>query len=166
MAKITGVRTLGALPDGVMAMLRDPEYTRTKYESQGHEQIEIVECTTDDTTTRIVTSRVVTVELPGFAKKVLKPTNTMRQTDEWHRADDGSWRGTFTVEVHGAPVKMHGTMQLEPKTGGETLETVVIEVDVKVPLIGGKIADWIASGEGRSTLDAELDFNERWIAEH
>ncbi len=166
MAEISGVRTFDAEPDTMMAMLRDPEYTRAKYASQGHDRIEIVECVTDDDRVRLVTTRVVTVELPGFAKKVLKPTNTMRQTDEWRRGDDGSWNGTFTVDVHGAPVQMHGTMQLAPTGNGRTLETVVIIVDAKVPLIGGRLADWIAKGEGRATLDEELDFNARWLTEH
>ena len=45
--------------------------------------------------------RVVDVDLPGFAKKVLKPTNTMHQNDEWHEVGDGSWEGVFGVQVAG-----------------------------------------------------------------
>jgi hypothetical protein len=166
MAEISGARTFDALPDGFMTMLRDSGYIREKYESQGHRDVTIEECVGDDDSLRVVTSRVVTVELPGFAKKVLKPTNTMRQVDEWRRAGDGSWNGTFTVEVRGAPVQMRGTMALAPAGHGQTLETVRITVDAKVPLIGGKLADWIANGEGRATLEKELDFNERWLKAH
>jgi hypothetical protein len=166
MAEITGARTFDAEPDTVMAMLRDADYTRAKYESEGHKDIDIVDCISEDDRLRVVTTRAVTAELPGFAKKVLKPTNTMRQTDEWRRGDDGSWNGTFTVEVQGAPVQMHGTMQLAPTGHGQTLERVVITVDAKVPLIGGKLADWIAKNEGRSTLAKELDFNEQWLRDH
>ena len=98
----------------VIAMLRDGAATVEKYESMGHRDVEIVEFASDDDALRIVSSRVVDVELPGFAKKALKPTNTMVQTDEWHRRDDGSWAGTFDVEVHGSPAHISGTMTLVP----------------------------------------------------
>ena len=81
--------------DAVIAMLEDASATVEKYESMGHREVEIVELVAGDGTLRIVSSRVVDVDLPGFAKKALKPTNTMTQTDEWQRQDDGSWSGTF-----------------------------------------------------------------------
>ena len=89
---VTGTRTYPAPIDAALALLRDPEATAAKYTSQGHEHVEVLECGDHDGGIRIVSSRVVTVDLPGFAKKVLKPTNTMKQTDEWHRQDDGGAR--------------------------------------------------------------------------
>jgi hypothetical protein len=47
-----------------------------------------------------------------------------------------------------------------------TTHDVTIDVNVKVPLIGGKIADWTAKNDVRRTLDAEFDFNEHRLAEH
>ena len=108
---------------------------------------------------RIVSSRVVTVDLPGFAKKALKPTNTIVQTDEWRRDADGSWSGTFTGDVKGSPVNISGTMTLTPGGTG-TEHTVTIDVEVKIPLIGGKIADWAGKNDVRRTLDAEFAFND------
>ena len=73
--------------DDVMAMLHDKSATIEKYESMGHRDVQLLELDADETSVRIKSSRVVDVDLPGFAKKVLKPTNTMVQTDEWRRAD-------------------------------------------------------------------------------
>ena len=149
--------------EAVIAMLRDKSATIAKYESMGHRDVEIVEIVSDDTALRIVSSRVVDVELPGFAKKALKPTNTMVQTDEWRRQDDGSWAGTFDVDVHGSPAHISGTMTLEPD-GTDARHDVTLDVDVKIPLIGGKIADWVGKNDVRRTLDAEYAFNDSRLA--
>jgi hypothetical protein len=145
--------------DTVVAMLRDQSATVEKYESMGHRDVQILEFAADDDALKIVSSRVVDVDLPSFAKKVLKPTNTMVQTDEWRRAGDGSWAGTFGVEVKGAPVRITGAMRLVPADGGCRHE-VTIDFQVKVPLVGGKIADWAGKGDGRRTLAAEFAFND------
>jgi len=162
---VTGSRTYEAPIAAVLTMLRDPDATAAKYSSQGHQQVEILECGDHAGGIRIVSTRVVTVDLPGFAKKVLKPTNTMRQTDDWHPVDDGSWAGTFDVDVSGAPVHISGTMALHAD-GDTTTHEVAIDVKVKVPLIGGRIADWAAKNDVGRTLQAEFDCNERWLAEH
>ena len=160
--KLEGSHDYAAPLADVLAMLRDEAATIAKYESMGHRDVEIVECTGDDTTLRIVSSRVVDVDLPGFAKKVLKPTNTMRQTDDWHEAG-GRWDGTFDVAVQGAPVHISGAMHLTTD-GTTTTHAVTIDVAVKVPLVGGKIADWVGKNDVRKTLDAEFAFGDRWLS--
>jgi hypothetical protein len=147
--------------DAVVALLQDQAATVAKYEGMGHRDVEILEFETDTDKMRIVSTRVVDVDVPGFAKKVLKPTNTMVQTDEWHR-NGGRWSGTFHVEVKGAPVKLDGRMELGPDGDGARHD-VTIAMHVKVPLIGGKIADW-GKGDVRKTLDAEFAFNDARLA--
>ena len=156
--RIEGTHVYPVPVDAVIAMFRDETATVARYESMGHRDVKVVELDADDDTVRVVSTRVVDVDLPGFAKKALKPTNTMTQTDEWHRQDDGSWSGTFGVDVQGAPVRIDGTMQLVPEANGAR-HTVNLDLQVKIPLIGGKIADWAGKNEGRKTLDAEFAFN-------
>jgi hypothetical protein len=144
--------------DEVMAMFRDGTATVERYESMGHRDVEVVELDADDDTVRIVSTRVVDVDLPGFAKKALTPTNTMKQTDEWRRHDDGSWSGTFAVDVQGAPVHIDGSMKLAPEAEG-TRHEVTLELKVKIPIIGGKVADWVGKNDAQRTLDAEFAFN-------
>ena len=126
----------------------------------GHRDVTIVELAADDDTLRIVSTRLVDVELPGFAKKALTPTNTMRQTDEWRRQGDGSWSGTFAVDVQGSPVHIDGTMELTPEPGGARHD-VTLDIQVKIPIIGGKIADWVGKNDGQRTLDAEFAYNDQ-----
>ena len=160
--RFNGSRDYAVPVDAVIAMLQDEKNTIDKYESMGHREVAILEFVSNDEMLRIVSSRVVDVELPGFAKKALKPTNTMVQTDEWHGHDD-EWSGSFNVEVKGAPVRIAGTMSLTPAAGGSRHD-VSIELQVKVPVIGNKIAAWVGTSEVQRTLDAEFAFNDARLA--
>jgi hypothetical protein len=162
--QISDRHTYAATVDAVLAMLADEQAIRQRYEGMGHRDVEILECTRAPDSLRIRTSRVVDVELPSFAKKVLKPTNTMVQTDEWV-ADGAAWAGTFSVEVRGAPVKIHGRMQLDAD-GRQSTHAVTIDMEVKVPLVGGKIADWIGKNDATRTLQAEFAAGDDWLRDH
>ena len=163
--ELTGSHTYAAPIDAVLAMLADSEAAVAKYESMGHRDVEIIDCTMLAGTLHVESSRVVDVDIPGFARKVLKPTNTMRQNDEWHEVGDGSWEGLFGVDVVGAPIQLSGVMRLTPDDGTCTHD-VTITMSVKVPLIGGKIADWAGKNDVKRTLDAEFAFGDTWLADH
>jgi Protein of unknown function (DUF2505) len=163
--EIKGSYTYSVPVAAVIRLLSDAQATVAKYESMGHREVQILECDEKERTLRIVSSRVVDVDLPGFAKRVLKPTNTMRQTDDWRRRDDGSWDGTFDVEVRGAPIRISGTMRLAP-LNGRAVHDVCVRVEVKVPIVGGRIADWAAKGDVRRNVDGEFAFNDAWLHQH
>ena len=112
--EVKGSYTYDAPIDAVIAMLRDNDATVAMYESMQHRDVQVLESEGDDSSFRIRTTQVVEANVPGFAKKVLKPANTTTQTDEWHRAGDGSWQGSFETEVKGAPLHLSGTMRLAP----------------------------------------------------
>ena len=159
--QISDQHTYGAPVSSVVDMFADERAIRDRYEGMGHRDVTILECTRTPTSLRVRTSRVVDVELPSFAKKVLKPTNTMLQTDEW-TANGDTWSGTFSVDVQGAPVKISGTMRLEP-SGDKSTHAVSLTMEVKVPLVGGKIADWIGKNDAVRTLEAEFAAGDRWL---
>ena len=71
--RIEGSHVYSVPVEAVIAMLRDASATIDKYESMGHRDVQIVELVASDDTLRIVSTRLVDVELPGFAKKALKP---------------------------------------------------------------------------------------------
>ncbi len=162
--ELTRSHTYGATVEEVIDMLADADAVTQRYSGMGHRDIDVRECERTDDSARIVTSRVVDVDLPGFARKVLAPTNTMVQTDEWRR-DGDSWAGTFQVRVEGAPVEMSGTLSLTPD-GDSSVYEVTTTMKVKVPLVGGKIADWAGKNDVPRTLQAEFDANDEWLAAH
>ena len=162
---VSDSHTYAAPLDSVLDMFGDPDAVVARYEGMGHRDVEVLECTRTDDSLRVRTSRVVEVDLPGFARKVLSPTNTMVQTDEWTASGDGTWDGTVAVDVQGAPVKMSGSMRLEPAGDGTTMH-LTLSMSVKVPLVGGKIADWAGKNDVPATMAAEFAAGDAWLADH
>ena len=161
---VSDSHTYAAPVDAVIDMYADPAAIVARYERMGHRDIEVLERSRTDDSLRVRTSRVVDVDLPGFARKVLSPTNTMSQTDEWSRSGDGSWDGTVQVEVQGAPVRMSATMRLVPEGEVSTMH-VTVSMSVKVPLVGGRIADWAGKNDVPRTMAAEFAAGDAWLAD-
>ncbi|MEL7207947.1 MAG: DUF2505 family protein, partial [Actinomycetota bacterium] len=67
----------------VFAALTDVDTIIDRYASAGDTDVEIHENGPDGDGWVTRSTRKVTVDLPGFAKKVLQPTNTMVQVDRW-----------------------------------------------------------------------------------
>lgn len=163
--EFTGRHTFEAPINKVWEMFRDKDAHLAKFESMGHRDIEVTEHDVSEDRFRLVVSRTVTVELPGFARKVLQPTNTVVSTDVWEDRGDGTYGGNFTVETPGAPISSKGRTLLQPDGPDRTAYEVQVELTVKVPIIGGKIANW-AKGDVSRQLTMEFDAGDTWLAEH
>ena len=77
--------------------------------------------------------------LPSFAKKLTG--------DEIHIVQQETWTDPSRADVHvtipGRPGEMVGTAVLV-ETDGRTVETVDLDIRVRVPLVGGKIESLVA----------------------
>jgi uncharacterized protein DUF2505 len=147
----------------VFAVLTDFDSVREKYEALGHGDVELISREQDEEGgVTLVTRRVVPLELPGFAKKVLSPRQSVTQTDTWFAPDtDGVRTGTFAAVAKGTPVQVHGTMRLAPSGARRCTNITDVTVDCKIPLIGGKIAGFVA-GDTRRAVDHE----QTWISDN
>ena len=146
----------------VFAVLTDFDRTRDKYEALGHTDVELISREEHDGGVTLITRRVVPLELPGFAKKVLSPRQNVTQTDTWAAADaKGVRTGTFSVVAKGTPVQVRGTMRLAPSGTRRCTNVTAVTVECKIPLLGGKIADYVA-GDTRRAVDHE----QTWIRDH
>jgi hypothetical protein len=93
---------------------------------------------------------------------VLSPRQSVTQTDTWSAPDgDGVRAGTFVVVGKATPVQVHGTMRLAPSGARRCTNIIDVIVECKIPLIGGKVADFVA-GDTRRAVDHE----QTWIGEH
>ncbi len=106
----------------------------------------------------------VDIDLPEIAKKALKPTAVCIQTDRWRALPDGSREGDIRVETKGQPAEITGRTRLRPGADGTTEFEVTLELKVKVPIIGGKIANMMR-GDAEKLMQDEFDWNDRRIAE-
>ena len=153
-----GTETYAADADAVFAMLCDPEMITARFEAAGDTDVEVVRCEPDGDGFVVETTRTVTIDLPGFAKKVLAPTNRMTQVEIWEAAHaDGSRDGTFTISVPGTPVRTEGRYELRPTADG-TSHTVKGDLEIKIPLIGKKLGSFL-SGTITEAVADDLAFN-------
>ena len=156
--------TFEAPIDRVWAMFIDKDSHIAKFEGMGHREVELLESDFVDDVFTIKITRLVDVELPGFAKKVLKPTNTVVTTDEWRSNGDGTYGGHFELDTIGAPVDVKGTTRITPD-GDRTAYRLTFDFNVNVPIIGGKIANW-ARTDVEKQIALEFEAGDKWLASH
>jgi hypothetical protein len=160
--QLTATHTYAHPVEEVFAVLTDFEAVRAKYEALGHTEVEEVRREEGgDGSVTLVTRRVVPLEVPGFAKKVLSPKQNVTQTDEWSPADaDGGRTGSFRVEAKGTPVQLQGVLHLAPDGTAGCTNTTTITIECKLPLVGGKIADLVAKDARRA-----VDHEQTWMTQ-
>ena len=90
-----------------------------------------------------VVSRELPGGVPGFLERFLPKDGRVVQTDEWGPEQGGARRGTWRVDIPGAPAKLGGSMVLETVATGSRY-TIEGDVSVSVPLIGGRAERFIA----------------------
>jgi uncharacterized protein YndB with AHSA1/START domain len=146
----------------VFALLSDPEFLQRKYADQGASDVSVDSHDERGGSPHIVSRRKVTIDLPGFAKKVMQPTNTVVQTDDWSGEQAGRRVCSYKVEVQGVPSRIDGTVTLSPDGGG-TRQDVEAEVKVSIPLLGGKL-EKLAVDSGKKLLEAEAAFTAKELA--
>jgi len=150
----------------VAAMLADEGYARTRVEASGAavEQADVTGSA--DAAFTVATRRSVpTDQIPAQARAFVGSRLEVRQVEAWEApAADGARRGTVVVEISGAPVRLTGTVALEPDPSGVGA-TVTYDGDLKasVPLFGAAV-EQAAVGAVRSALEAEQDAGNRWLA--
>jgi uncharacterized protein YndB with AHSA1/START domain len=144
----------------VFGLMTDPDFLERKFTAGGAKDVS-ADCTdAGGGGTHVLIRRHVTVDLPGFAKKFIQPTNSVMQTEEWAAADETGRRVcTYRIDVQGVPSRISGTVTLSPDAGG-TRQDIEAEVKVSIPLVGGKL-EGLAVDSGKKLLAEEADFTNR-----
>lgn len=116
-------------------------------EALGEQNVQVeVDESSGVTKTRI--AREVERELPGFAKKLFKPKNTIVEREEW-RSVNGRYEGTGQLKIVGTGATIDSKIRLSPSAEGCVYE-IDFEVSAKVPLIRKKLEAFI----GDTSLDS------------
>ena len=154
MAKtFSGETTYDLAPDAAFARHIDEAFVQRKFEALEARDISVtVDRDGDDVT--LTVDRKADADVPGFAKRVVTPTNTIHLVERW-RPSGGGYACDWEATTSPAPARLKGTRTLTPAGSGGTRDATEGSIEVKVPLIGGKLADWL-SGEARSELENEL----------
>lgn len=102
--------------------------------------------------------------LPGVVTQFHRGDLSFVREETWNPVRDGTAGATVKGSIPGAPAGLTGTAVLAPADRGSRLEFTV-EVEVRVPLVGGKIENFIGS-QLVDLLIAEQRFTTVWIAEN
>jgi hypothetical protein len=146
----------------VYALISDPGFIERKYVALGGRNVEVKRTETDGGCT-VVTKRTISVDLPGFAKKVLTPSQTAIQSETWAAATSTGERVcTYTVEAQGTPSRIQGSHRLTPTATG-CHHTIDIDAKVSVPLIGGRL-EKLAADQGREDIGRQFDYTDDELA--
>jgi hypothetical protein len=99
-----------------------------------------------------------TERVPAFAKKFVGATTTIVQSETW----SSPTHGDIHVSIPGKPGDMRGTAVIVEKDG-TTVETVDLEIKVKIPLVAGKIEELLGKLL-KSALKAENRVGREYLA--
>jgi len=149
-----------AAPEQVYAMLANPDFREAVCEYQRYPE-RTVEITPVGRGMRVRVDQYRPAdEVPSFAKKLVGAKVNILQEETWH----SSTSADLSVTIPGKPGEMLGTITIVGDGDGVT-ETVDVQVKVSIPLLGGKLEDFIA-GMLLGALKAENRVGVKWLAEH
>jgi hypothetical protein len=119
----------------------------------------------DDGHVDVITSHVLHADgLPALVSQFHHGDLRIRREEHWQPVRDGQSTVTVSGVIAGAPVTLDGAGVLTPAGSGSRL-AVTLSIEVKVPLVGGKIETFIG-GQLVDLLTAEQRFTTVWITEN
>ncbi len=127
--------------DTLYRFLTDPDEIRKRCEALGEKNIKVDVNDAGGTKTVTIT-REIESDLPSFAKKLFKSSNTIVERAEWRDAGDKKTCKSH-IDVLGTPGKIDSDITLSPNANGCTYN-MEFEVSAKVPLIRKKLEEFVA----------------------
>ena len=126
--------------DTVFALMTDPDALTRRCEALGEWNVQVDVVDGDESKT-VTIKREVEQALPGFAKKLFKPKNTLVEREQWQTAgEQKTARGH--LDIVGTGGKIDSTIRLSPSGAGCVYE-LDFQVTAKVPLIRKKLEAFI-----------------------
>jgi hypothetical protein len=120
----------------------------------------------NDGTVEVVTLQVVrSHNLPALVKQLHRGDLSVRRKEKWGPITDGAATASIAGSIEGTPANVSGIAELSPiaETGGARLE-FRISVQVRVPLIGGKVERLIGT-QLAELVSREQRLTAEWIAD-
>ena len=148
--------------DTVFGLFHEPDFMKTKYEGIGARNVEVLECAGSEGRYTVKTKREIPADVPALLKKFLNPWNTIVQSEKWEGKVGGPYRCQFGIDTSGVPVNIKGVMEIRTQGDG-CVNDVQLEVKCGIPLIGGKLADFVG-GDAEKNTQAEYEFIRAYLA--
>jgi hypothetical protein len=151
-------------PERVFALALDREYLVGRCAATGSEPLELSVEGTPESGAVVRLRRRIPMLLPAFAAPFAPQGVVVRHVETWTPPDAGGVRtASLTGQMEGAPGSLTGWLRIAQEPAG-TRYAIRGDIDVPVPLLGGRLARYAAE-QMRLGLHAEEEFTRRWLAE-
>lgn len=101
----------------------------------------------------------VTQGVPSFAKKFVGEETNIKQSEIWPTPT----LGDITIEIPGKPGVISGTAKVEDDGKGGSVETVTLDIEVGIPLLGGKLEGLLHDLIAKA-MDAEYEVGRAYLS--
>lgn len=112
--------------------------------------------------TSTVRRTIPTTGIPAQVRSFVGDRLEIRQVEVWEPGDEAP-RGTVTLEITGAPIRLSGTVRLEATEDGGTRQVYDGELRATVPLFASAVEKAGAQAV-RDALAAEEAAGREWLA--
>lgn len=144
----------------------DEQYWLARLADSGADDYSLDSMTVDGQGIDVVTTQTLRADrLPGVVTQFHRGDLSFVREETWTPVSDGHATATVKGSITGAPATLSGTAVLAPaKSGGGSRMEFNVAVEVRVPLVGGKIENFIGSALVEMLI-AEQRFTTVWITE-
>lgn len=147
------------------SLLRDATFVRFRASVPGATVDDVVVTPGDgDAFTVTVRRSMPSDQIPAQVRAFVGSSLEIRQVEAWEPARDGTRHGTVSLDITGTPVRLVGTLVLEPAEGGSRV-TSSGDLKAPVPLVGASL-ERAAAEAVRTTLAAEELRVRAWVDVH
>ena len=157
----------GGSVEQVHQAFSDEQYWHARLADSGADDYSLDSLTADGQGIDIkTTQRLRADRLPGVVTQFHRGDLSLVREEAWTPIRDGQSTATIKLAIIGAPARLSGSAALAPaKSGGGSRLEFKATVQVDVPLVGGKIENFIGS-QLVDLLIAEQRFTTVWITEN
>jgi hypothetical protein len=157
----------GGSVEQVHQAFSDEQYWLARLADSGADDYSLDSMTVDAEGINIqTTQRLRADRLPGVVTQFHRGDLSIVREETWSPIRDGQSTATIKLTITGAPATLSGTAVLAPaKSGAGSRLEFKATVQVDVPLVGGKIENFIGS-QLVDLLIAEQRFTTVWITEN
>lgn len=152
--------------DQVIELLTTEHYVDEKYRSLGAKDLRITVLENSDDKFHSRVERIVNMreKAPSFAKKLVKEEMTVVHEVWWHKQGDTK-KGGFKAALPGVSGGIDATLFLEQATSGSAQIRIEAQVSVNIPLLGGKLENFMAN-TASSKFEDDVNATRAYLEKH
>jgi hypothetical protein len=155
----------GSVED-VHRALREPEYWRARLVNSAVDDFELESMRVEDCAIEVAMLQVMfSKNLPALVTQLHRGDLRFTRTETWGPVTDGAVQATLGGSIANAPLSLSGTGDLSPTAEGGSRLKFLIEVHVRIPIIGGKV-EKLVGAQLPAFVKAEQHFTDMWIKDH